>query len=395
LKILLHDYGGYPFSLQLGISLAEAGHRVHYVYSQSTQQVQRITPRRGDALFSCEGIRLNQPFEKYHYLKRRYAEIEHGKRAASRVTSFQPDVVISANSPLDAQASLQDASRKMGARFMYWFQDAIGLAMSQALGEKVHLIGHFIGFYYRWKEKCLLQRSQQVILISEAFMPLMRAYDVPEEKIHVVPNWAPVDEITPEAHHNPWAVQMGLTDTFNFLYTGVLGLKHDPSIFLRMAEHFKTETDIRIVVVSGGDHLAWLRSEKEMRGLDNLVLLDFQPAEVYPQILASGDVLMGILNSDAGDYAVPSKVMSYLCAQRPILLSSPVGNAAAQIVTRAGAGLVSAPDDLAGLMNHAENLCRHGHLRDEMGRSGREYAIRHFAIHNICQVFEEIISRCG
>jgi glycosyltransferase involved in cell wall biosynthesis len=162
-----------------------------------------------------------------------------------------------------------------------------------------------------------------------------------------------------------------------------------------MAEHFKTETDIRIVVVSGGDHLAWLRSEKEMRGLDNLVLLDFQPAEVYPQVLASGDVLMGILNAEAGDYAVPSKVMTYLCAQRPILLSSPVGNAAAQIVTRAGAGLVSAPDDLAGLMNHAEHLYRHDALRDEMGRSGRDYAVRHFDLHNICQVFEEIISCCG
>ena len=392
MKILLHDYGGYPFTLQLGMCLAEAGHRVHYLYSQSTQQVQRITPKRGDALFSCEGIRLTQPFEKYHFLKRRRAEIEHGHTAARQVLRFTPDVVISANTPLDAQALLQDTSRKIGAKFIYWFQDAIGLATCHALSKKLPLVGPFIGVYYRWKEKSLLHRSHQIILISEAFMPLMDAYKISTHKIHVIPNWAPLNEITPYGHHNPWAEQMGLANTFNFLYTGVLGLKHDPSIFLSMANHFKSETDIRIVVVSGGDYLAWLRSEREIRRLDNLVLLDFQPPGVYPQVLAAGDVLIGILNSEAGDYAVPSKVMSYLCAQRPILLSSPLGNTAAQVVTRAGAGLVSAPNDFADLLGKAEHIYACADLRDAMGQSGRDYAVRHFDIQKISQAFEHLIS---
>ncbi len=77
---------------------------------------------------------------------------------------------------------------------------------------------------------------------------------------------------------------------------------------------------MKVVVVSEGGSADWLRDQQKQLELPNLVLLPFQPADVYPQVLASADVLISLINAEANQYSIPSKVLTYLCAGRPILL---------------------------------------------------------------------------
>ncbi|MHA1279673.1 MAG: glycosyltransferase family 4 protein [Candidatus Helarchaeota archaeon] len=390
MKIFLHDYGGYNFTAQLSQTLAERGHTVHYAYSETTQQVKRFGEKPNENLH-VEGITLYRPFEKYNYIQRWRGERAHGRKVADKILDIRPDVVISANTPLDAQRLIQKASRQVGARFIFWLQDVISLATIRALREKYPLIGKVIGLYYQRLEKTLVRRSLGVIIISDDFLPLMEDWGISAEKIHVIHNWAPVDRIAPRPHNNLWAKKTGLADTFNFLYTGILGLKHDPSIFLDLAEHFRDEKNVR-VVVSKGDRFEWLRSESGRRGLNNLVLLEFQSSEVYPLVLAAGDVLVSVLRPEAGQYSVPSKVLSYLCAQRPILLSVPQENLASKIVTEAKAGLVASPGDLEDFLEKARHLYENEDLRYNFGKSGRAYVEANFNIEDISRLFEDIIT---
>jgi colanic acid biosynthesis glycosyl transferase WcaI len=214
--------------------------------------------------------------------------VSYGHKAANRIFEFEPDVVISANTPLDAQRLIHKASQQVGAKFIFWMQDVISLAAARALGDKFTPLGQAVGLFYQNMERALLHRSDQVIVISGGFLPLLQAWHIPAENIHLIPNWAPVDRITPQPHDNPWSAQMGLAHTFNFLYTGVLGLKHDPSLFLDLGQHFQGDPDVRIVIVSKGERFEWLRAEAHQRGIHNLVLVEFQPSQVYPLILAAG-----------------------------------------------------------------------------------------------------------
>jgi len=391
MKILLHDYGGYPFTVQLGRTLSGKDHIINYLYSETTQQVKRFDSQSNQNL-QIIGIDLEHSFEKYNYLQRWQSELSYGRKVAAKILNFEPDVVISANTPLDAQRLIQKASRHVGAKFIFWPQDAIGLATTKALEGSFPVVGKAIGSYYQWLEKMMLRRSQGVILIAESFIPLMKKWHVPDEKIHVVPNWAPIDQITPKPHNNFWAKKMSLAGTFNFLYTGVLGLKHDPSVFLALANHFRNEKDVRVVVVSKGDYFEWLRDEGRKRGLNNLVLLEFQPAQVYPMVLATGDVLVSVLSPAAGQYSVPSKVLSYLCAKRPILLSVPLENLASKIVTEAKAGLVASPYDPEGFLQKARILYENEDTRYNFGKSGRDYAEANFNIEDISRLFEDIVT---
>ena len=96
-----------------------------------------------------------------------------------------------------------------------------------------------------------------------------------------------------------------------------------------------------MLVVSEGPGADWLAEHASPD--DALRLLPYQPYERLPEVLASADVLVAVLEPDAGAFSVPSKVLTYLCAGRPLLGALPADNLAARVVTQSGGGIVVPP----------------------------------------------------
>jgi glycosyltransferase involved in cell wall biosynthesis len=149
------------------------------------------------------------------------------------------------------------------------------------------------------------------------------------------------------------------------------------------------------LVAASGSGLEALHAEKAAHGLDNLKIIGLVPFEQYPEVLASADVLCSVIERDAGVYSVPSKVLSYLCAGRPILLAAPAENLAAKTVAGHRAGLVVDPEDQAAFLSAADALYRDDAMRAVMGRAGRAYAERHFPLPRIADQFEAMIAQTG
>ncbi|MBM3525310.1 MAG: glycosyltransferase family 4 protein, partial [Alphaproteobacteria bacterium] len=135
----------------------------------------------------------------------------------------------------------------------------------------------------------------------------------------------------------------------------------------------------------------WLRSNGAH--LPNLTLLPFQPFARLPEVVASADVLMAVLDPDAGIYSVPSKVLTYLCAGRPLLVSMPPVNLASRILTREEAGLVVPAGDRAAFVAAARRLAGDPALRERLGRNARAYADRSFDIVRVSALVTEIARR--
>ena len=169
-------------------------------------------------------------------------------------------------------------------------------------------------------------------------------------------------------------------------------MKHDPALLGRLAEALGAhDAEARVVVVSEGAGADWLREEKARRGLDALHVLPFQPFDVFPEVLGTATVLTAVLEPEAGVMSVPSKVLSYLCAARPIALSVPPENLAARIVTREGAGVVAPPDDADAFVGQVLALLGAEARRTAMGTAGRAYAERAFDLDAIADRFEQIL----
>ena len=136
------------------------------------------------------------------------------------------------------------------------------------------------------------------------------------------------------------------------LYAGTLGLKHRPELLFALAEAFDDDPCVRVVVVSEGVGADWLRS-KSSPGLE---LLPFQPYEDLPDMLASADVLLVLLEPEAGAYSVPSKVLTYHCAGRPILGAMPSSNLASSIIRTNDSGVVVDPSDIDAFVESARGI---------------------------------------
>ncbi len=251
-------------------------------------------------------------------------------------------------------------------------------------------VGRFAASFHAI-ERHLLKSAAVVVPISSDFLPLLAAWDVDPAKCVVIENWAPLQELPVLARRNPWSHELGLDDTKVFLYAGTLGMKHNPELLVDLARHYRDRPDVRIVVASEGVGAEHVRARAAEEALDNIVVLPFQPFDRFPEVLATGDVLVVILEPDAGVFSVPSKVLSYHCAARPMLASIPADNLAARIVSEQKSGLVVRPGGRTVWLQSADALVDDDDLRERMGANGRSYAEATFDIETIGNQFEDVL----
>ena len=394
MRVVVHDYSGHLFQVELSRELARRGHAVLHVHCPSYLTGKgALEPRPDDpAGFEAVGVELREPLRKYSLWKRPLQEWEYAKRLVDPVAQFAPDVVVSGNTPILSQALFQRACRRRGYPFIFWQQDIYTLPMKTLVQQRVVVAGRFLGSTLVALEAALLRRSAAVVTISEDFVPILREWRVPAERLFVIENWAPIGELPVRPRENAWAREHGLVGKRVLLYSGTLGLKHDPSLLVSLARHFRDVEDVRVVVVTGGYGAAYLRRAALEHELENLVLLDFQPYERLPEVLGAAEILLVILEPQASVFSVPSKVLTYLCAGRPVVASIPGENLAARLLQANRIGVVTPPADHAAFAAAVERLLDDPRAAADLARRARDYAEAAFDVGRVADRFEHVIA---
>jgi colanic acid biosynthesis glycosyl transferase WcaI len=165
-----------------------------------------------------------------------------------------------------------------------------------------------------------------------------------------------------------------------------------PTLLVDMAEKLKVR-DALVLVISEGAGADELKQGVESRGLANVRVLPFQPYESYRNVLASADVLLATVSSQAGILYVPSKANSYLCAGRATVIAAPWQNLAAKTILDSNGGIVVPADDASAMADAVGALLSDDEKRAEAGKRAREYAERTFQISEIAARFEKLFQR--
>ncbi len=300
-------------------------------------------------------------------------EIEPGFGTARVVWSHRPRVHVVCNMPLVSLLVIWLLSLPLRTPIVIWFQDVQSGLAGGILGDGV--VPRALSIL----ESFLLRRASRVVAISPELIGEGERRGVHPRQLGMLENWAPIESLPVRPRDNDWAKEHGLIDTTTFVYSGTLARKHNPALLVDLARSV-APVGGTVVVVSEGEGSDWLADEKARSGIQNLLLLPYQPFEVLPDVLGAADVLIVLLEDAAGAFSVPSKTLSYLCAERPILAAMPLENTAAiTIVERAKAGIVVAPRDINGFCAGALALESDVDRRLGLGRSGRRYAEEHFA----------------
>lgn len=392
-RVVVHDYGGYAFPIQLSRWLAGRGHDVLHLYSADVEAPRGPLGRAaGDpAGFFVEPVSSGRPLTKYALVRRWWQEMDFGTRLSRRAAAFQPDVVLSANTPPAVQSRLQRGMAAKGVPLVCWVQDIFTIGAGELLKAAPAPLRWAALRFLGAVEFGTMRRAAGLVVISDDFLATLARHGVRHPHTALVENWAPGGEIRALPKDNAWARAHGLADRFVFLCAGTLGKKHDPSHLAELARGFRDDPTVRVVVVSQGEGRRWLESEKAAGGLEGLVLLDFQPFEVLSEVLATGDVGVAILENYAGALSVPSKIYSHFCAERPLLAAIPGGNLARRRIEEMGGGLCVDPGDMQGFVAAARRLRTDPDLRRACAARQAAYAADAFDMQRIGLRFEGLL----
>jgi colanic acid biosynthesis glycosyl transferase WcaI len=391
-RYLIHDFAGHPFQVQLSRELASRGHYVTHAYPVGLDGPKgRLAVSDADSpRLTIKGIPLSGGFRKYSAWRRFATQRRYARDLWNLVSLGRFDVVLSGNTPIDVQAELLWHCRRNGIGFVHWVQDIYHNAIEFFLRRKVGSLAKPLSYPFLKLEQLVASGSDGVVVIAPAFREHLLRWGVAPDKITTLENWAPLEEVEPLPRENKWSNRNGLDAKTVFLYSGTLGLKHRPDLLYSLAQSL--DEACKVVVITEGIGREYL---EKLPKLSNLALFNFQPYEELPHVLATADVLLATLEADAGEFAVPSKVLTYLCAGRPLLLAAPSSNLAASVVQRSGGGIVADPNRIDKWTAAAQLLAASPEMRLSMGNYARRYAETNFDILRIAAAFEEVLDRAS
>ncbi len=233
----------------------------------------------------------------------------------------------------------------------------------------------------RWLDKLaqfIYRQAAAIIVVSPGFKSNLIAKGVSADKIHVIPNWADEDTYQPVPRDSSLGEQYSLSGRFNVMFAGNMGTAQALHIVLQSAALLQDLPGIQFVFIGDGIDLPKLKAETGRQGLRNVQFIEHQPAAAMPRFFAWADALLVQLRDDPLFYiTIPSKTLAYLACGRPVLCAVPGDGA--DVVRKAGAGLICPPEDPQALAQAVRTLfAMPPDAREAMGQAGRKAFLQNY-----------------
>ncbi|SDT46297.1 glycosyltransferase family 4 protein [Pseudomonas prosekii] len=276
---------------------------------------------------------------------------------------------------------------KLKSHLAVWVQDlwpeslsATGFIKNKAA---LHVVGWMVKGIYAFVDTLLVQ--------SRAFRePVARYADA--GKIVYYPNSYQDFAPSTEEPRIPAPLLEELDNHFCLVFAGNLGTAQSVETLVDVADKLRHLFGLRIVLVGSGSMSNWIESQKQSRGLENLILAGRFPVTEMPHFFnRAAGLLVTLKQDEAFSYTIPSKVQAYLAAGRPIIAA--LDGEGARVIQEARAGLTSPAQDAEGMAKSIEQFFHmSSDERESLGQSGRAYYLEHFEMERQSQRLVEILS---
>ena len=239
----------------------------------------------------------------------------------------------------------------------------------------------FLARFLRWIDGVIARHSTHVIVISERFAEIYRDQRrVPPGRLSLVPNWIDSNQIDGNISGQQFRLRKGIAETdFLLVYGGNVGVAAGVETVIESMRLLTNEPCIRLLVAGSGSQLATCqRSAQQIPGQPVLFHSPWA-AEETSEVLRAADVLVLPTQREQSLASVPSKLLSYMLAGRPVLATAVPGSDLANLLSRSQCGWVVEPDRPDLLAAQIKEVAQLDPAeRQRRGNSGREYVLQHF-----------------
>lgn len=243
-----------------------------------------------------------------------------------------------------------------------------------------------------WLEKKVYQASTRIGVVTRGFIGNLVAKGVPREKIRLLPDWVDPELYDPAKVDRDEARQKyDLNNNFVVSFLGNFGLMMGIDKILDTAKLVQDQDpNVLFLFVGKGAALPMMEQRIKADKLKNVRIIPYRPREEVPALLQASDVLIvTYMQSDITQITVPSKIYEYLSIARPIVAG--VSGVIAEILEESKAALISRDRNPREMADHILALKANTARGDEMGRAGREFAIRHFSFDKVAEDYDTAV----
>jgi colanic acid biosynthesis glycosyl transferase WcaI len=165
-----------------------------------------------------------------------------------------------------------------------------------------------------------IMQADEVIAIGRCMASFLKEQGIPENRIHIIPNWVSDHDVHPVPREiNVLRKELGIDGEFVVLYSGNLGVSHYFDDIVEAARQLRHNEGIQFVFVGDGVRRKEIMTAVKEDALDNILLLPFQSFDRLAESLSMGDVHFISLRSGFEGLVVPSKAYSALGTGRPLI----------------------------------------------------------------------------
>ena len=247
--------------------------------------------------------------------------------------------------------------------------------------------------------KVIYHFADTLLVQSKAFIPEVSKL-APKKEIIYYPNSAKYETFQDfKTNKLPENLDELLTNYFCVIFAGNIGIAQSIETIVAAAHLLKEIPDLKIILVGSGSRVEWVNQQIKNNNITNLILAGRFPSEFMPNIYSKAKVLLVTLKQDEiFTYTIPCKIQSYLAAGKPIIAA--LDGEGSKIIIESGAGFTSPSENAEEL---AKNIKKMYDLplsnRDEMGKRGRDYFLKHFEMESQCvrliEIFKERTQKVG
>jgi len=401
MRVLILSINYWPEVTGIGASttyraehLAAAGHDVEVCTTFPYYPEWKVAPGYRGKLASSEtrnGVRI---WRSYCYVPNKVTSLRRILHEASFTASVtaraafckRPDVLLVVSPPLGLAFPAILLSRIWRIPYVFDVEDlqpdsAADLGMLPRPALKI--LYSVEGAAYR--------HAARVTTLTTKMKERIVAKGVAQEKVELVE--PRIDEslasVTPEQAAG-FRERYDLGDKFLVTHSGNIGVKQKLDAVIDAAALNRSDDSMLFLIVGNGADCARIQRRARELDLRNVRFLPLLDEQDFRGLLAASDLCLVTQQKLAMEIAFPSKMVTYLAAGRPIVVSVNPEGEVARIANESGAGRVAMAEEPVELLNAILDM-RSKDLQ-ELGNHAREYAFRRWSSSRVLSNLERCLA---
>ncbi len=293
------------------------------------------------------------------------------------------DVIYANTWPIFATGLLVIASKIKKYKVVISIQDLYpeSLVTQRRISSNSFIVTMFI-FFDKW----IAKNCDHIIVLSEWFESVyVESRLVKKSKISVIKNWVKSDDILQIERLSARSdIERHIGHSFDkgdiiCIYGGNIGAASGLDEFI----DFIPKINSRVKFIFAGDgslvsELNRLVSEQSMS--DRVFFITPWPSEMTSSVLSAADILLLPTAKGQEFSSVPSKLITYMLASKPIMLIADCESEIAKELIKAECGLVIGTRSSEMVANgFSQFLQKSDKMKEKMGLSGRQYAKNNYS----------------